>query len=155
MVHFSTAMRYRLFLEKLNIAIVTIIFLDHRERLFFDYFAHFWTDYFVIIFQWTIIVARMTKGWRTVGKSRFPLEALFGSLFFFYGILLGLSQAPLGALLAALGALWALLGRSWAALGGLSGRFCGALGGSWAPRGPEEAPGRHPVGQNGAPKAFE
>ena len=34
MVHFSTAMRYRLFLEKLNIAIVAIIFLDHRERLF-------------------------------------------------------------------------------------------------------------------------
>ena len=46
MVHFSTAMRYRLFLEKLNIAIVAIIFLDHRERLFFDYFAHFRTDYF-------------------------------------------------------------------------------------------------------------
>jgi len=37
MVHFSTAMRYRLFLERLNIAIVAIIFLDHRERLFFDY----------------------------------------------------------------------------------------------------------------------
>ena len=49
MVHFSTAMRYRLFLEKLNIAIVAIIFLDHRERLFFDYFAHFRTDYFGII----------------------------------------------------------------------------------------------------------
>ena len=32
--------------EKLNIAIVAIIFLDHRERLFFDYFAHFRTDYF-------------------------------------------------------------------------------------------------------------
>ena len=29
------------FLERLNIAIVAIIFLDHRERLFFDYFAHF------------------------------------------------------------------------------------------------------------------
>ena len=29
------------FLGKLNIAIVAIIFLDHRERLFFDYFAHF------------------------------------------------------------------------------------------------------------------
>ena len=46
MVHFSTAMRYRLFLEKLNIAIVAIIFLDHREQLFFDYFAHFRADYF-------------------------------------------------------------------------------------------------------------
>ena len=34
MAHFSTAMRYRLFLEKLNIAIVAIIFLDHQERLF-------------------------------------------------------------------------------------------------------------------------
>ena len=54
------AMRYRWFifqqrcdtdsfLEKLNIAIVAIIFLDHRERLFFDYFAHFRTDYFGII----------------------------------------------------------------------------------------------------------
>ena len=31
MVHFSTAMRYRLFLEKLNIAIIAIIFLDHRK----------------------------------------------------------------------------------------------------------------------------
>ena len=41
MVHFLTAMRYRLFFERLNIAIVAIIFLDHRERLFFDYFAHF------------------------------------------------------------------------------------------------------------------
>ena len=49
MIHFLTAMRYRLFLEKLNIAIVAIIFLDHRERLFFDYFAHFRTDYFGII----------------------------------------------------------------------------------------------------------
>ena len=49
MVHFSTAMQYRLFLEKLYIAIVAIIFLDHRERLFFDYFAHFRTDYFGII----------------------------------------------------------------------------------------------------------
>ena len=49
MVHFSTAMRYRLFLEKLNIAIVAIIFLVHRERLYFDYFAHFRTDYFGII----------------------------------------------------------------------------------------------------------
>ena len=39
-VHFSTAMRYRLFLEQLNIAIVAFVFLDHRERLFFDYFAH-------------------------------------------------------------------------------------------------------------------
>ena len=29
------------FLERLNIAIIAIIFLDHRERLFFDYFAHF------------------------------------------------------------------------------------------------------------------
>ena len=37
------------FLEKLNIAIVAIIFLDHRERLFFDYFAHFRTNYFAII----------------------------------------------------------------------------------------------------------
>ena len=37
------------FWEKLNIAIVVIIFLDHRERLFFDYFAHFRTDYFAII----------------------------------------------------------------------------------------------------------
>ena len=49
MVHCSTAMRYQLFLEKLNIAIVAIIFLDHRERLFWDYFAHFRTDYFGII----------------------------------------------------------------------------------------------------------
>ena len=37
------------FLEKLNIAIVAIIFLDHREQLFFDYFAHLRTDYFGII----------------------------------------------------------------------------------------------------------
>ena len=37
------------FWEKLYIAIVAIIFLDHRERLFFDYFAHFRTDYFAII----------------------------------------------------------------------------------------------------------
>ena len=37
------------FLEKLNIAIVAIIFLDLRERLFADYFAHFRTDYFAII----------------------------------------------------------------------------------------------------------
>ena len=29
------------FFERLNIAIVAIIFIDHRERLFFDYFAHF------------------------------------------------------------------------------------------------------------------
>ena len=29
------------FLEILNIAIVAIIFLDHREWFFFDYFAHF------------------------------------------------------------------------------------------------------------------
>lgn len=29
------------FLERLNIAIVAIIFLDHWERFFFDYFAHF------------------------------------------------------------------------------------------------------------------
>ena len=45
------AMRWRWFifnsdaiptiLERPNIAIVAIIFLDHRERLFFDYFAHF------------------------------------------------------------------------------------------------------------------
>ena len=50
MVHFSTAMRYQLFSEKLNIAIVAIIFFDHYwERLFFDYFAHFRTDYFGII----------------------------------------------------------------------------------------------------------
>ena len=48
-LNFSTAMRYQLLLEKLNIAIVAIIFLDHRERLFFDYFAHFRTDYFGII----------------------------------------------------------------------------------------------------------
>ena len=48
MVHFSTAMRYQLFLKKLDIAIVTIIFLDHQEWLFFDYFAHFRTDYFGI-----------------------------------------------------------------------------------------------------------
>ena len=34
------------FWEKLNNAIV---FLDHREQLFFDYFAHFRTDYFGII----------------------------------------------------------------------------------------------------------
>ena len=34
MIHFSTAMQYLLFLEKLNIAIVSIIYLDHRERLF-------------------------------------------------------------------------------------------------------------------------
>ena len=37
------------FWEKLNIAIVAIIFLNHREQLFFDYFAHFRTDYFAII----------------------------------------------------------------------------------------------------------
>ena len=49
MVHFSTAMQYRSFLEKINIAIVAIIFLDHRERLFFDYFAYFRNDYFEII----------------------------------------------------------------------------------------------------------
>ena len=49
MVHFSTAMQYRLFLENLNIAIVAIIFLDHREQLFFNCFAHFRTDYFAII----------------------------------------------------------------------------------------------------------
>ena len=49
MVHFSTAMRYLVFLEKLDIAIVASIFLDLRERLFFDYFAHFRTDYFGII----------------------------------------------------------------------------------------------------------
>ena len=49
MVHFSTAMRYHLFLEKLNVAIVAIIFLYHRDRLFFDYFANFRTDYFGII----------------------------------------------------------------------------------------------------------
>ena len=49
MVHFSTAMQYRLYLEKLNIPIVAIIFLDHQERLFLDYFAHFRTDYFGII----------------------------------------------------------------------------------------------------------
>ena len=29
------------FLERLNMVIVAIIFLDHRERLFFDYFANF------------------------------------------------------------------------------------------------------------------
>ena len=29
------------FLERLNIAIVAIIFLDHRKQLFFDYFVHF------------------------------------------------------------------------------------------------------------------
>ena len=45
---YTEAMRYRLFLEKLNIAIVAIIFLDHRQRLFFDYFAHFRADYFGI-----------------------------------------------------------------------------------------------------------
>ena len=49
MVHFSTAMQYQLFLEKLNIAIVAIIFLYHQEQLFFDSFAHFRTDYFGII----------------------------------------------------------------------------------------------------------
>ena len=48
-LHFSTAMRYQLLLEKLNIAIVAIIFLDHQERLFFYYIAHFRTDYFAII----------------------------------------------------------------------------------------------------------
>ena len=37
------------FWEKLNIAIIAIIFLDHRERLFFDYFSHFRTNYFGII----------------------------------------------------------------------------------------------------------
>ena len=37
------------FLEKLNITIVAIIFLDHREQLFFDYFANFRTYYFGII----------------------------------------------------------------------------------------------------------
>ena len=42
MVHFLIAMRYRLFyLERPNIAIIAIIFLDHREQLFFDYFAYF------------------------------------------------------------------------------------------------------------------
>ena len=49
MAHFSTAMRCQLFLEKLNIAIVAIIFLDHQELLFFDYFAYFRTSYFGII----------------------------------------------------------------------------------------------------------
>ena len=46
------------FLEKLNIAIVAIIFLDHRERLFFDYFAHFRTDYFAIIHWLTGIIRK-------------------------------------------------------------------------------------------------
>ena len=55
---FSTAMRYRLLLEKLNIAIVAIIFLDHRERLFFDFFAHFRTDYFAIIHWLTGIIRK-------------------------------------------------------------------------------------------------
>ena len=45
------------FLEKLNIAIVAIIFLDHRERLFFDYFAHFRTNYFAII-HWLTGITR-------------------------------------------------------------------------------------------------
>ena len=49
MVHFSTAMRYQFFLERLNIVIVAIIFLDHRERLFFDYLLILRTDYFAII----------------------------------------------------------------------------------------------------------
>ena len=46
------------FWEKLNIAIVAIIFLDHRERLFFDYFAHFRTDYFAIIHWLTGIIRK-------------------------------------------------------------------------------------------------
>ena len=40
---------FHYFLEKLNIASVAIIFLEHEEHLFFDYFAHFRTDYFGII----------------------------------------------------------------------------------------------------------
>ena len=63
MVHFSTAMRYRLFLEKLNIAIVAIVFLDHRERLFFDYFAHFRTDYFGIIHD---LPPNFLERWKTM-----------------------------------------------------------------------------------------
>ena len=46
------------FWEKLNIAIVAIIFLDHRGRLFFDYFAHFRTDYFAIIHWLTGIIRK-------------------------------------------------------------------------------------------------
>ena len=46
------------FWEKLNIAIGLIIFLDHRERLFFDYFAHFRTDYFAIIHWLTGIIRK-------------------------------------------------------------------------------------------------
>ena len=46
------------FWEKLNIAIVAIIFLDHQERLFFDYFAHFRTDYFAIIHWLTGIIRK-------------------------------------------------------------------------------------------------
>ena len=43
------AMRYRFFLERLNIVIGAIIFLDHRDRLFFDYLLILRTDYFAII----------------------------------------------------------------------------------------------------------
>ena len=40
------------FMEKLNIAIVAIIFLDHREQLFCDYFAHFRTDCDYSVTDW-------------------------------------------------------------------------------------------------------
>ena len=36
-------------LEKLNIAIIAVIILDHQERLLLDFYAHFRTDYFGII----------------------------------------------------------------------------------------------------------
>ena len=49
--------------EKLNIAIVAIIFLDHRERLFFDYFAHFRTDYFGIIHD---LPPNFLERWKTM-----------------------------------------------------------------------------------------
>ena len=40
------------FWEKLNIAIIAIIFLDHREQLFFDYFAHFRTIILGLFTDW-------------------------------------------------------------------------------------------------------
>ena len=63
---YTEAMRYRLFLEKLNIAIIAIIFLGHRERLFFDYFAHFRTDYFGIIIYG---VLRGLRGFQGVSRG--------------------------------------------------------------------------------------
>ena len=50
-------------LEKLNIPIVAVIFLYHRERLFFDYFAHFRTDYF------GIIISGVLRGFQGVSRG--------------------------------------------------------------------------------------